>query len=334
MSPQAQPSTGDPGLDEIWPRRFAAADLARWLGSDTDDLLAVLVSNEVARPIWELVDRGGKRWRALVGTLAWRAAGGEGRAPEVVTGIPELLHNASLVIDDIEDGGTERRGGPAAHVAHGVPVALNAANTAYFAALAGLRDRLADGPRLRALDMLAEELLTAHLGQALDLSLGTAAKLGVEVREGHYVALARAKTGALVRIAARLGAICAGASPGVESALAAWAGEVGLAYQIRDDVEDLLGGDDDLEACRLGHPLLLAIERAGRDDEAMLRRQLGGAAGERPESRRLVDRLGALEASRAAAAAAADRACAALATLPDGPGRDGLAALARRLAGG
>src|SRR5690606_11387323 len=107
--------------------------------------------------------------------------------------------------------------------------------------------------RLRAYDMLAEELFTAHLGQALDLALTGVAADGGAASERHYRVLARAKTGALVRIAARLGAIAAGASAEREAALAAWAGEIGLAYQIRDDLEDAAGALGDVAAGRLSY---------------------------------------------------------------------------------
>ena len=84
----------------------------------------------------------------------------------------------TLVVDDIQDAATERRGAPPIHAMFGLPVALNAANAAYFRALSALKDVLPDTLRLRALDMLSQELFNAHLGQALDLSLGAVLKAG------------------------------------------------------------------------------------------------------------------------------------------------------------
>jgi geranylgeranyl pyrophosphate synthase len=144
---------------------------------------------------------------------------------------------------------------------------------------------LPSGPRLRALDMLAEELFAAHLGQGLDLALGSDAHERA-LPSGHYVLLARAKTGALVRIAARLGAIAAGADAAIEAALAEWASELGVAYQIRNDVADLANGMLDVAAGRPTYPLLLVLERDDRA-AATLRRHLGRGLLSRSEHRRL-----------------------------------------------
>jgi geranylgeranyl diphosphate synthase type I len=290
----------------------------------------------VNAPVWLLVDRGGKRWRTAIGRLAYRVAAGPDPEPEAVFEVPELLHNASLVVDDIEDAATERRGGPAAHLSYGVPIALNAANAAYFRALAVLRAHLDDARRLRALDMLSEELLAAHLGQALDLTLATYVKLGADLRTAHYELLARAKTGALVRIAARLGAIAAAADACVEDALAAWAGELGLAYQILDDVADLTVGSPDVERGRVTYPLLVLLE-----DESLATRdavlELLDGDDDRARAACLTALLDDGELGRRcrdAARAAATRAGAALEQLVPGPSRDALLALTAELAAG
>jgi len=322
---------------DVWPRFFPLAELQALLGPRTDELIREALARQVNAPVWTLVDRGGKRWRATIGRLAYRVAAGPEPEPVAVFELPELLHNASLVVDDIEDAATERRGGPPAHLSYGVPVALNAANAAYFRALAVLRTTLADGPRLRALDMLSEELFIAHLGQALDLTLGAYLERGFELRTMHYETLARAKTGALVRIAARLGAIAAQSGPEIEASLATWAGELGVAYQIRDDIEDLTSGSTDLERGRLTYPLLAFLEHDKAAAQIAIRDWLAcsdagtdGAA----QLAALLERDPVVERCRSAARAAGLRAGAALATLPAGSARDSLVALTQHLAAG
>jgi len=334
--PQPAAVSLDAFLD-VWPRSFPLEDVRALLGPGADEIVAEVLARQVSAPVWSLVDRGGKRWRTTIGRLAYRVAGGAEPAPEAVFEVPELLHNASLVIDDIEDAATERRGGPPVHLRHGVPVALNAANAAYFRALAVLRGHLADVPRLRALDMLSEELFVAHLGQALDLTLAAYLKLGKELGPAHYEIVARAKTGALVRIAARLGAIAGGAGPGVEDALATWAGELGLAYQIRDDLEDVALAARDLARGSLTHPLLVALEQGGAPARALVERCLAGdadAAGHEGRLAALVGGPAVVAACRRAAADAGARAAEALASLPEGSSRDALRALTDHLAGG
>lgn len=320
---------------EVWPRSFPLTELRELLGQGADALVQDVLARHVMAPLWLLVDRGGKRWRTIIGRLAYQVAGGASPEPDAVFEVPELLHNASLVVDDIEDAATERRGGPPAHLGYGVPVALNAANAAYFRALAVLRASLGDAARLRALDMLSEELFVAHLGQALDLSLGAYLKLGAELSTAHYELLARAKTGALVRLAARLGAIAAGAGPDVEDALAAWAGELGVAYQIRDDVEDLATSADDLARGRLTYPLLAALEEHGGAARACVARAIGAPRGAGDGAAGSFLATPAVRARcRAAAAAAGRRAAAALDALPAGGAREALRALGDELATG
>ena len=338
MIPERAPATTAVSLDafhDVWPRAFPIEELRRLLGEHADALVAEVLARQVNAPVWTLVERGGKRWRTTIGRLAYRVAGGAAPEPEPVFEVPELLHNASLAIDDIEDAATERRGGPPVHLAHGLPVALNAANAAYFRALAVLRGILPDAARLRALDMLGDEMFAAHLGQALDLSLGATAKLGVGLEEKHYVALVRAKTGALIRIAARLGAIAADAPEPVERALADWAGHLGVAYQIRDDAEDIAEGSTDLEACRMTYPLLLALASPDPADARRLREQLGDAKPGKAARRardEIFTRLRVVERSLEAAREAANRATLALAALPAGESRAAMIELTLRLA--
>ena len=91
-----------------------------------------LVSVGLTQPVDEFLRRGGKRFRATLLELAYRIAGGDGNVPTPVLEAVELLHAGSLIIDDIEDGTEERRGGAAMHAKIGVPSAINAGNWLYF----------------------------------------------------------------------------------------------------------------------------------------------------------------------------------------------------------
>ena len=89
-----------------------------------------LVRSGLTQPVDEFLRRGGKRFRATLLELAYRIAGGNGNVPTPVLEAVELLHAGSLIIDDIEDGTVERRGGAAMHVKIGVPSAINAGELA------------------------------------------------------------------------------------------------------------------------------------------------------------------------------------------------------------
>jgi geranylgeranyl diphosphate synthase type I len=323
-------------LEQLWPRSLGTPSLRQMLGSEVDDLLNEVLSQTVTQPLWTLMDRGGKRWRPIISRSSYLACGGKLPAPEAVFHVVELLHNGSLVVDDIQDVATERRGAPPIHHVYGLPVALNAANGAYFRALAALKDILPDGARLRALDMLSQELFNAHLGQALDLALGKALKAGKPVRAPHYRVLAAAKTGALVRMAARLGAIAANASDLHEQMMARWAEGVGLAYQIRDDVEDVEEGLSDIAAGRITLPLLLTMESVTAEESTLLFAHFGThelPAASRDAILALMKKHDVVERGRQQARDAAQASNFALNALPPSADRDFLKQLTLKLSG-
>jgi geranylgeranyl diphosphate synthase type I len=310
-------------IELVWPRRFDLSVVRDLLGEEADQICCDVLAAGVSTPVWTLLDRRGGRWRPAICRLAYLASGGTPPAPAPICQIAELLHTGSLIIDDIQDEANERRGGPAVHVVHGTPTALNAADAAYFRALNALRPMLPDGLRLRALDMLSEELFAAHLGQALDLALGPRMRAGT-IGLAHYAVLARAKTGALVRIAARLGAIAAAAPTEVEAALAVWAGELGVAYQIRNDCDDLASGRRDIATCRPTYPLLLVLEDGGAA-ASLLRARLGiPTTGLDDALRAVLENHRIMARALEAAERAAQRALEALRALSAAEGRRGL----------
>ena len=236
---------------EEWPEPLApeAALLPRELW---DRALGDVARDILARP--------GRRFRARLAELAFRLGDGRGEPPRSLGAILEIIHAGSLVIDDIEDGSLTRRGEPAVHLRYGLPLALNAGNWMYFWAL-GLVDALEPALPLlreRLSAVVVDAMARCHLGQALDL--------GVDVahlpRTTVYRAVATStslKTGALMELAARLGAITAGAPAEREEALARFGRRLGLGLQMLDDFGNLTaradaGSDKALEDLRNGTP--------------------------------------------------------------------------------
>ncbi|WP_248515407.1 polyprenyl synthetase family protein [Salinarchaeum laminariae] len=176
---------------------------------------------------------GGKRVRPMVTILACEAAGGEPEdAVDYGVGV-ELVHNASLVIDDIIDRSEVRRGTDSAWLAFGHGPAIVASD--------GL---LGEAFHLFAADGQATEVVT---GAMVELGEGEATELqAIPDGEAEYLELARRKTGALFRAAAELGAIAADADQETIDAFGEYAERVGVAFQIRDDVLDATAEADDL----------------------------------------------------------------------------------------
>jgi geranylgeranyl pyrophosphate synthase len=211
---------------------------------------------DVAR---DMLERPSRQFRARLCELAWELADGRGAMPAALSAVVEIVHAGSLIVDDIEDGSAERRGAPALHLAHGVPRALNAGNWMYFWAMT-LIDRAA--PTADVADRLrrafGDTLYHCHLGQALDLSTPA----GRIPRSWMYRTVATGtmlKTGALMELAARMGALTARAPEPRVEALARFGRRLGLGLQMLDDFGNLaapsVGSDAKaLEDLRNGRP--------------------------------------------------------------------------------
>ena len=176
---------------------------------------------------------GGKRVRPVVTVLACEAAGGTTEdAVDYGVGI-ELVHNASLVVDDIIDKSDLRRGTASAWTAYGHGPAIVASDGLLGEAFALFRQ----DPQ--ATQVVAEAMVELGEGEATELA-------AMPTNETEYMELARRKTGALFRAAAELGAIAADADPYTVEKLGEYAERVGVAFQIRDDVLDETADADDL----------------------------------------------------------------------------------------
>jgi geranylgeranyl pyrophosphate synthase len=192
-------------------------------------------------PVQELLIRPGKGFRARLSEIAYRLAGGRGTPPAALANLLEVVHAGSMIIDDIEDGSRRRRGGPAVHHVHGMPLALNAGNWMYFAPFSLLDDLdLRAGAQLHLLRRMARVLLDCHFGQALDLGARLHELRPHEI-EDVAATITTLKTGRLLGLAAEAGAVVAGAPPELVAAMASFGEELGVGLQMLDDLGNLSG---------------------------------------------------------------------------------------------
>jgi len=225
------------------PTTAIGALLDRWASAPCED--GDVASRERERaliaPLREFLGRPSKAIRARLVDLGFRLAGGvAGACPPELGLLVEALHAGSLVVDDIEDGSTERRGAPALHVIHGTPAALNAGNWLYFWPQVLLSEMaLPDSVRLRAHERIARCLARCHEGQALDLTVRIWAVPEHEVSRVVRAITVR-KTAGLLELATTLGAIVAGADSERIEAIARFGREVGIALQMLDDASGVL----------------------------------------------------------------------------------------------
>jgi geranylgeranyl diphosphate synthase type I len=229
----------DETIESLLPREVDDAYLTDFFGAASYAYDPTAVQRALAEPIWDLLDRGGKRWRAVLFLLFADAFGAEPEEYLEYAVIPEVLHNGTIIVDDVEDGATHRRGGPALHHVHGTDVALNAGNAMYFLPLKVITRDPGDLPpevRLDAYEMLMYELNRTHLGQGMDICWHNEKE--IRISEEEYLEMCACKTGCLGRIVARLAAIVTETGE-AEAAAADYAEDMSVAFQIADDVLDV-----------------------------------------------------------------------------------------------
>lgn len=281
----------------------------------------------------------GKRIRPVLCLLCCEACGGDWEQALPAAAAVELVHNFSLIHDDIEDGDSTRRGRPTVWSVWGVPQALNAGDTLFtlaHLALFRLTDRGASTETvLAALRILLTACLRITEGQFLDLRFE--GEDGVSVEE--YLFMIARKTAELLSAACELGALVAGASADVRGRLRTFGHHAGIAFQIQDDILGIWGDPavtgkpvgSDLRRGKKTFPVLYALNR-----EPGLRHLLANAAcslDNLQAAMALVNHSGAQEAARERVLKEADRALQALGEAGlSAPAADALADLVWQLA--
>jgi geranylgeranyl diphosphate synthase type I len=217
----------------------------------------------------------GKRIRPLLCVLACGAAGGAPeRAVPAGAGL-ELLHNFSLIHDDIEDDSPTRRHRLTAWKLFGLPLALNAGDGMFsLAHLAFFRlpaQGVSPESTLRILHVFEETCLALTEGQYMDMSFEDRQQVSVD----EYFRMIAGKTGALLAAAPEIGALVAGASPEAVSGYRRYGAALGRAFQLRDDILGIWGDEastgksaaSDILSKKKSLPVLYAMADAAVGDQ-------------------------------------------------------------------
>ncbi len=212
-------------------------------------------ARNIIDPIREISDRGGKSWRSYALMACCNAVGGDFRPYMHLLGMPELIHVGSLIVDDVQDRSTVRRGGKTCHLLYGEPLAINAGTACYFLSELLLpSSNLSPDVRLRLYELFFKTFRAAHAGQAFDLA-GLASEMDAVVASGDTTALERQvlatywlKTAAPAGTAARAGSLVGGGSEMQIEALGQYLEALGLAFQIVDDILNLRGFERNLKS--------------------------------------------------------------------------------------
>ncbi|MEJ5328209.1 MAG: polyprenyl synthetase family protein [Candidatus Bathyarchaeia archaeon] len=234
----------DKTIEKYIPRKFSEHAVLFKVNPPQYSFNLEALNRGVAEPIWDMLDRGGKRWRPALFLLICEALG---KNPEDCLDfaiIPEVVHNGTLIIDDIEDASELRRGKPCTYKLFGVDIAVNAGNAMYYLPLLPLMAKKAELPAETVRDIYeiyAGEMINLSMGQAMDIAWHRGIANADKLNEQDYLQMCAYKTGTLARMAAKIASVLAGASKELVEKLGHYAESIGVAFQMQDDVLDLTG---------------------------------------------------------------------------------------------
>jgi len=248
--------------------------------------------------------RLGKRVRPALCLLACDGCRGAwGRALPAAAAL-ELLHNFTLIHDDIEDRDRTRRSRPTVWSLWGEPQAINAGDTLLAVAqltLLGLHEKgISPEAVLRATRLFNATCVALTVGQHLDISFESRSEVSV----AQYLEMIEAKTGALVACSCEMGALIAGAQDAQRERLRAFGRHLGLAFQMQDDILGIWGDSDatgkpvgaDIVRRKKTLPLLHGLENSPALRSLMERDALSAA--EVRQARELLARAGSRDYSQ------------------------------------
>jgi geranylgeranyl diphosphate synthase type I len=212
----------------------------------------------------------GKRIRPLMVLLTAASAGGEWRRALPAAAAVELVHNFSLIHDDIEDNSPLRRGRATLWTRWGIPQAINAGDAMFTVAhlsLLGLAETVSAGVALEANRILQKTCLHLTQGQYLDISYEARGDLSLAA----YWPMVGGKTAALLAACTELGALAAQAPEARQATYRQFGWSLGLAFQAQDDLLGIWGdsavtgksADSDLVSGKKSLPVLYGLEQNG-----------------------------------------------------------------------
>ena len=282
-----------PSLDTL--QQLVAADLAQ-----VNETILRRMSSRVAL-IPELAGHlnsgGGKRIRPMLTLASARLCGYAGSRHVLLAACVEFVHTATLLHDDVVDGSNLRRGSPTANALWGNQPSVLVGDFLFSRAF----QLMVEAESMRVLGILADASAVIAEGEVQQLL--TANNTGTT--EDAYLEVVMAKTASLFAAACRVGAVIAGQPQAEEEALESYGRNVGIAFQLVDDVldftarEDALGKriGDDFRDGKITLPIVLAYRRGDHEERAFWQRTLvdgDQSAGDLDHALTLMNRHGTL----------------------------------------
>jgi octaprenyl-diphosphate synthase len=257
------PASGAQARDDI---AACLREVRCWIGDDMARIAAELAvvqrdTPAIHRSARHLLHLGGKQLRPMCVVLATRLGARFGAKALDIAVAVELIHNATLLHDDVIDVGDRRRGAPAARVLHGNAASVLSGDWLLIQALRRVR-------RASCTEVLERTLTTVEgMIEAEMLQLANRGLLNTEPAD--YFRVIEGKTASLFRLALFCGARVAGLTDDQCEAVEAYGAHIGVAFQLVDDLLDFAGDAtmtgkalfNDLREGRMTYPFLVALER-------------------------------------------------------------------------
>jgi len=286
---------------------------------DIESLASVETVTTIGRYLHQ---SGGKRLRPALLLLCARFAGGGGKTAIQLGAVVEMLHAATLVHDDVIDVAQTRRGRPSANVQWGNHTCVLAGDWLYMQAFqVALKER-----NFHVLDLLIGLTQMMVEGELIQLD-----RIGrINITEADCMELVDRKTACLFSACAKLGAVAAGADTTLEEKLGEFAWNLGMAFQLIDDMLDFVSREatlgkpvgGDLKEGKVTLPLVYALESATEKERALIATVLKDRnydAAPFEQVFNLVERRSGIQRTRERAAQFTDRARQIIAEFPGNP---------------
>ena len=316
----------------------ALFDLLSQEMADVDHLINTRMVSENAPRIPEvtahLVNAGGKRLRPLLTLASAKLFGYTGPYHIHLAAVVEFIHTATLLHDDVVDESTQRRGRPTANRLWDNKSSILVGDYLFSRSF----QLMVETGSLRVLDILANASATIAEGEVLQLT----ASRDLATTEETYLKVVRGKTAALFSAATEVGGVIAGAEEAHVTALFAYGDALGIAFQIVDDLLDVVGDaektgkniGDDFRERKLTLPFIKAISKADDSEISSWKRTIEKGDqrdGDLEHALALLHKHDVIEETRAEAFRWAETAQSALAQLPSHEIKDHLYALSEHV---
>jgi len=224
-----------------------------------------------------LIVNGGKRLRPYMVVKSCQVLGGKTKEAMTAAGAVEMVHNFTLVHDDIMDNDEMRHGVPTTHKRFGIPIAILAGDVLFSKAFQVVsKANLPSKSTSELVSRLSKACVDVCEGQLLDIKMAASKKIPTQ---NEYIKMISKKTAALFDVSCSMGAICAKSKSKDISNLSSFGKNLGIAFQITDDLIGVMGDPkvtrkpvgNDLREGKKSLPILLAIKKArGKNKKSIL----------------------------------------------------------------